>query len=89
MADDPVALPADTSIRTCGPGSMNNLGIELVRANAPGSIALPADMSLRPAGTGTTTRNGSTNVLRTATLPRDTKTNAVVLTPRLALEPKR
>ena len=85
--DDPVALPADTTIRNPGPQSMTNLGAAQVQPNAVGSIVLPADVTLRLPGSGN--REQSTNELRSATLPRDTVTNAVVPRQREAVAPKK
>jgi hypothetical protein len=88
MADDPVALPADITIRNPGPSSATGLTTEQIRANGTGSIVLPADVSMRLPGTGN--RDTSTNLLRSATLPRATTAPATVVPrQRFAVEPKR
>lgn len=88
MADDPVALPADITIRNSGASGATNLTTEQIRANGTGSIVLPADMSLQIPGTGN--RDTSTNLLRSATLPRATTTPfAQVPRQRFAVQPKK
>ena len=88
MADDPVALPADITLRNpAGVSGATGLTAEQLRANGTGSITLPADVSLRQPGTGN--RDGSTNLLRDATLPRATTTGAIVPRQRAAVAPKK